>query len=210
MAEKIIMTSEDIRRSLARISHEIIERNKETEDMIIIGLRTRGFPLAKRLAANMEKFEGIKVPVGALDIVPYRDDLTSDPSPTQLTEIPVNVEDKSVVLVDDVLYTGRSTRAAMDALIDMGRPRSIQLAVLVDRGHRELPIRADYVGRNIPSSREEQVQVRTAETDGIDEVVIIRAAEVNGTSAGPVRVPKGNHAHSEPETQGQGEKERVG
>lgn len=179
MTEKIIMTSEDIRRSLARISHEIIERNKNTEDIIIIGLRTRGYPLAKRLAANIEKFEGIAVPVGALDIGPYRDDLAVHPSPTHLTHIPVNVEDKSVILVDDVLYTGRSTRAAMDALIDMGRPRSIQLAVLVDRGHRELPIRADYVGRNIPSSRDEEVQVRTAETDGIDEVIIIRP---NGSS----------------------------
>ncbi len=174
MTEKIIMTSEDIRRSLARISHEIIERNKNTEDMIIIGLRTRGYPLAKRLAANMEKFEGIVVPVGVLDIGPYRDDLSVHPSLTHLTHIPVNVEGKSVILVDDVLYTGRSTRAAMDALIDMGRPRSIQLAVLVDRGHRELPIRADYVGRNIPSSRDEEVQVRTAETDGIDEVIITR------------------------------------
>ncbi len=174
MTEKIIMTSEDIRRSLARISHEIIERNKSAEDMILIGLLTRGFPLAKRLAANLEKFEGIIVPVGALDIGPYRDDLAVHPSPTHFSEIHVNVEGKSVILVDDVLYTGRSTRAAMDALIDMGRPKSIQLAVLVDRGHRELPIRADYVGRNIPSAREEEVHVRIAETDGIDEVIISR------------------------------------
>ena len=192
MTEKNIMTSEDIRRSLARIAHEIIERNKNTEDMIIIGLRTRGYPLAKRLAANMEKFEGIVVPVGALDIGPYRDDLAVHPSHTHLTQIPVNIEDKSVILVDDVLFTGRSTRAAMDALIDMGRPKSIQLAVLIDRGHRELPIRADYVGRNIPSSREEEVQVRTAETDGIDEVIITRH---NGTGV----------VHPVP-----GERERIG
>ena len=174
MTEKIIMTAEDIRRSLARIAHEIIERNKNTGDIIIIGLRTRGYPLANRLAANLEKFEDIVVPVAALDIGPYRDDLTEHPSPTDVAKIPVNVENKSVILVDDVLYTGRSTRAAMDALIDMGRPKSIQLAVLVDRGHRELPIRADYVGRNIPSSQDEEVQVRTAETDGVDEVVIKR------------------------------------
>jgi pyrimidine operon attenuation protein/uracil phosphoribosyltransferase len=185
MTEKIIMTSEDIRRSLARISHEIIERNKNSEDMIIIGLRTRGYPLAKRLAANMEKFEGIVVPVGALDIGPYRDDLAVHPSHTQLTHIPVNIEDKAVILVDDVLFTGRSTRAAMDALIDMGRPKSIQLAVLIDRGHRELPIRADYVGRNIPSSREEEVQVRTTETDGTDEVIITRHSETGVLSTNP-------------------------
>lgn len=181
MTEKIIMTSEDVRRSLARIAHEIIERNKTTEDMVLIGLRTRGVPLAKRLAANMEKFEGLVVPVGALDIGPYRDDLASHSSPylnPQPTQIPVNVESKSVILVDDVLFTGRSTRAAMDALIDMGRPKSVQLAVLVDRGHRELPIRPDYVGRNIPSSLDEEVQVRMVETDGVDEVVIIKYDEV--------------------------------
>lgn len=183
MTGKTIMTSEDVRRSLARIAHEILERNKDTADMIIVGLHTRGFPLAKRLAAQIEKFEGIVIPVGALDIGPYRDDLALPFSPSRLNEITVSVEDKSVILVDDVLYTGRSIRAAMDALIDMGRPRSIQLAVLIDRGHRELPIRADYVGRNIPSSREEQVQVRTSETDGTDEVVIIRANDNNSPSA---------------------------
>ena len=189
MTEKIIMTSEDIRRSLARISHEIIERNKTTRDMVLIGLRTRGVPLAKRLAANMEKLEGAIIPVGALDIGPYRDDLTDHPSPrwesmgkdhlkSQLTQIPVNVEGKLVILIDDVLFTGRSTRAAMDALIDMGRPKSIQLAVLVDRGHRELPIRPDYVGRNIPSSLNEEVQVKMVEIDGVDEVVISKYDEV--------------------------------
>ncbi len=180
MTEKIIMTSEDVRRSLARISHEIIERNKTTEEMVLIGLRTRGVPLAKRLAANMEKFEGLVIPVGALDIGPYRDDLANHNNhlKSRLTQIPVNVEGKSVVLIDDVLFTGRSTRAAMDALIDMGRPKSIQLAVLVDRGHRELPIRPDYVGRNIPSSLDEEVQLRMVETDGVDEVVIIKHNEV--------------------------------
>ncbi len=179
MTKKIIMTSEDIRRSLARIAHEIIERNKTTEHLVLVGMRTRGVPLAKRLAANMEDLEGFKIPVGALDISLYRDDLSSlNPQPAvQHTDIPANIDGKSVVLVDDVLYTGRSTRAAMDALIDLGRPRSIQLAVLIDRGHRELPIRADYVGKNIPSSRDEEIQVQLIETDGMDGVVIVKNSQ---------------------------------
>ncbi len=178
MSKKIIMTPEDIRRTLARIAHETIERNKAIDHLILVGMRTRGVPLAKRLAANIEDFEGLKIPVGALDITPYRDDLASlNRQPlVKRTDIPVNIDGKSIVLVDDVLYTGRSTRAAMDALIDLGRPQSIQLAVLVDRGHRELPIRADYVGKNIPSSRDEEIQVRLVETDGIDEVTIISVA----------------------------------
>jgi len=176
MTKKTVMTSEDIRRSLARIAHEIIERNKTTEHLVVVGMHTRGVPLAKRLVAKMEDLEGLKIPVGALDIYPYRDDLSSlNPQPTvQHTNIPVGIDDKSVVLVDDVLYTGRSTRAAMDALIDLGRPRSIQLAVLIDRGHRELPVRADYVGKNIPSSRHEEIKVQLMETDGIDRVVIVK------------------------------------
>ncbi len=178
MSKKILMTPEDIRRTLARIAHETIERNKAIDHLILVGMRTRGVPLAKRLAANIEDFEGLKIPVGALDITPYRDDLAPlNRQPlVKRTDIPVNVDGKSIVLVDDVLYTGRSTRAAMDALIDLGRPQSIQLAVLVDRGHRELPIRADYVGKNIPSSRDEEIQVRLVETDGIDEVTIISIA----------------------------------
>lgn len=179
MAEKIIMTSEDIRRTLARIAHEIIERNKSTEHLILVGLHTRGVPLAGRLAANIESFEQSKLSIGSLDISPYRDDLPSiELKPVvQHTDIPDDTGGKSIVLVDDVLYTGRSIRAAMDALIDRGRPRSIQLAVLIDRGHREMPIRADYVGKNIPSARQEDIQVRLVETDGIDEVVIISEAE---------------------------------
>jgi len=179
MTKKIIMTPEDIKRSLARIAHEIIERNKTTGHLVLVGMRTRGVPLANRLAADMEALEGSKIPVGALDISLYRDDLSSvGEQPTvQHTDIPVDIDDKSVVLVDDVLYTGRSTRAAMDALIDLGRPRSIQLAVLVDRGHRELPIRADYVGKNIPSSRDEEIQVQLMETDGTDGVVIIKNSQ---------------------------------
>ena len=176
MTKKTVMTSEDIRRSLARIAHEIIERNKTTEHLVLVGMHTRGVPLAKRLVAKMEDLEGLKIPVGALDIYLYRDDLSSlNPQPTvQRTDIPVRIDDKSVVLVDDVLYTGRSTRAAMDALIDLGRPRSIQLAVLIDRGHRELPVRADYIGKNIPSARHEEIKVQLMETDGIDRVVIVK------------------------------------
>ena len=175
MAKKIIMNGADIKRTLARISHEIVEHNKYTERLVLVGMRTRGVPLSNRLAANIESFEGARVPVGALDISLYRDDLSSlDLQPiVKSTDIPVSVDGKAIVLVDDVLYTGRSIRAAMDALIDLGRPHSIQLAVLIDRGHRELPIRADYVGKNMPSSRHEEIQVQLKETDGIDEVAII-------------------------------------
>ena len=169
------MTEDDIRRTLARIAHEIIEQNKTMNHLILVGMRTRGVPLARRLAANIENFEKVKVPVGALDISLYRDDLSSiDPHPVvQRTSIPTNIDDKLIVLVDDVLFTGRSTRAAMDALIDLGRPRLIQLAVLIDRGHREMPIRPDYIGKNIPSSRHEEIKVQLLETDGIDEVAIV-------------------------------------
>ena len=175
MAKKIILNGADIRRTLARIGHEIIERNRSTERLVLVGMRTRGVPLARRLAANMGSFEGAKIPVGALDFSLYRDDLASlDLQPiVKSTDIPVSIDGKAIVLVDDVLYTGRSTRAAMDALIDLGRPHSIQLAVLVDRGHREMPIRADYVGKNMPSSRHEEIQVQLVETDGIDEVAIV-------------------------------------
>jgi pyrimidine operon attenuation protein/uracil phosphoribosyltransferase len=187
MTEKVVMSREDIRRSLARIAHEIMERNKTVENLVLVGMRTRGVPLARRLAANMENFEGLKIPVGALDISFYRDDLSLlNVQPTvQHTDITVSIDDRFVVLVDDVLYTGRSTRAAMDALIDLGRPQSIQLAVLIDRGHRELPIRPDYVGKNIPSSRDEEIQVRLIEVDGVDEVVIIRN---NQATASPKRI----------------------
>jgi len=175
MPQKIVMSPEDIKRTLARIAHEIIERNKSVDNLILVGMHTRGVPLAKRLAANIEHFEGFKIPVGALDINLYRDDLSSlNLRPiVHRTDIPVSIDGKSIILVDDVLYTGRSIRAAMDALIDLGRPESIQLAVLVDRGHRELPIRADYVGKNMPSSKLEEIQVRLVETDNADEVAII-------------------------------------
>ena len=179
MSRKNIMIPEEIRRTLARIAHEIIEQNKAIERLILVGIHTRGVPLAKRLAANIEDFEGLKIPVGALDISLYRDDRASlNLQPViHRTDIPTSIDGKSIVLVDDVLYTGRSIRAAMDALIDLGRPQSIQLAVLIDRGHRELPIRADYVGKNIPSSRCEKIQIQLEETDGIDDVAIVSVAE---------------------------------
>ncbi len=174
MTEKVIMTREDIRRSLARIAHEIIERNQNLESVVLVGMRTRGVPLAHRLADNIARFEGVKVPVGALDISFYRDDLSLGERQARIkgTDMPVDILNRSIVLVDDVIYTGRSTRAAMDALIDLGRPQTIQLAVLIDRGHRELPIRPDYVGKNIPSARDEDIQVHLVESDGSEEVVI--------------------------------------
>ena len=175
MSEKVIMSSGDVGRTLARIAHEMIERNKDPEQLVLVGMHTRGVPLARRLAARVAEFGGPQIPVGALDISRYRDDISyPDEQPTvKRTDVPDGVEGRSVVLVDDVLYTGRSVRAAMDALIDLGRPRSIQLVVLVDRGHRELPIRADYVGKNVPSSRREEIKVRLVETDGVDQVAIV-------------------------------------
>jgi pyrimidine operon attenuation protein/uracil phosphoribosyltransferase len=175
MAQKVILGAEDIRRTLARIAHEILERNHSSRDLVIIGMYTRGVPLANRLAENILRFEGLEIPVGTLDFSLYRDDLDSQRfHPTiKNTDIPFSINNKIVVLVDDVLFTGRSTRAAMDALIDYGRPKAIQLAVLVDRGHRELPVRADYIGKNIPSSRDEKIKVRLTETDGRDEILIL-------------------------------------
>jgi pyrimidine operon attenuation protein/uracil phosphoribosyltransferase len=178
MPEKVIMSGEEIRRALTRIAHEVVERNHGCKDLVFIGIYTRGVPLARRIAASVREIEGMEVPVGALDIGPYRDDLSNLESPPKLrpSDIPSDIVGKRVVLVDDVLYTGRSTRAAMDALIDFGRPQYVQLAVLVDRGHRELPIRPDYVGRNLPTSRKEEIAVRLEEVDGKDEVSIITAA----------------------------------
>ena len=175
MPEKVLLTSREIGRALARIAHEIVEKNKGAEGIVLVGMRTRGVPLAKRIAEIIKSFERTSTPVGTLDIGLYRDDI----SPSELksvnqsrTDIPTSITDRRVILVDDVLYTGRSIRAAMDALMDMGRPSSIQLAVLIDRGHRELPIRADYVGKNIPSSMDEDIQVQLEEIDGVDEVII--------------------------------------
>ncbi len=163
-------------RSLARIAHEILERNKGIGDLAFIGIRARGVPLAERLAAQIKQIAHVEVPTGALDITLYRDDLMRHavgPQPlVRRTEIPFSLDGRHIVLVDDVFYTGRTIRAALDALIDFGRPSAIQLVVLVDRGHRELPIRADYVGKNIPTSRQESVQVRLVELDGKDEVEV--------------------------------------
>ena len=176
MPSKVVMTAEEMRRSLARMAHEIVERNKSTDNLLLVGMRTRGVPLARRLAANIASFEKNPVPVGALDFSLYRDDLNERHPQVKTTDIPESIAGKAIILVDDVFYTGRSVRAAMDALIDLGRPEVIQLAVLVDRGHRELPIRADYVGKNIPSSKDEDVQVELTETDGKDEVRIASEA----------------------------------
>lgn len=177
MAPKIkaqIMDEERIRRSLVRIAHEIIERNRGIEDLVIVGIRRRGVPLAERLVEGIQKIEGVKVPLGVLDITLYRDDLTTiGPHPmVHRTEMPVDITNKVIVLVDDVLYTGRTIRAALDAIMDIGRPKKILLAVLVDRGHRELPIRADFVGRNVPTSKREFIHVKIKEIDGEDKVLI--------------------------------------
>jgi pyrimidine operon attenuation protein/uracil phosphoribosyltransferase len=170
-----ILDKDTLNRTLTRIAHEILERNKGIENLCLVGIRSRGVYLAQRLAASIKKIEGQEVPVGTLDITLYRDDLTLIASHPVVhkTEIDFDIKDKNVVLVDDVLYTGRTVRAALDALIDLGRPRSIQLAVMVDRGHRELPIRADYAGKNIPTASNETVEVHLAEVDGKDEIVIV-------------------------------------
>ena len=177
----VVMDAERVGRSLTRIAHEIIERNRGVGDVALVGVRTRGVPLAKRIAASLRQITGQDVPCGALDITLYRDDLMRHavgPQPiVRSTDIPFSIDSRHIILVDDVLYTGRTIRAALDALIDFGRPQSIQLVVMVDRGHRELPIKADYVGKNVPTSRRETVQVRLLETDGIDEVAIEQVSE---------------------------------
>ena len=172
----IVMDADRMGRTLTRIAHEILERNRGVDALAFVGIRARGVPMAARLGAELEKIAGVKVPIGALDITLYRDDLMRTavgPQPViRRTEIPFSIDGRHILLVDDVLYTGRTIRAALDALVDFGRPSAIQLVVLVDRGHRELPIRADYVGRNIPTSRHQSVQVRLVETDGRDEVEV--------------------------------------
>lgn len=174
MIARTVLTAEEIRRAISRIAHEIVERNHGVDSLVFVGMRTRGVPLAERLAAAVAEFEGGEVPVGALDIGLYRDDIASRSPRIQPTDLPSNIEGKTVVLVDDVLFTGRSIRAALDALADFGRPAAIQLAVLVDRGHRQLPIRPDYIGKNIPTALHEDVDVLLAETDDRDEVRIAR------------------------------------
>ena len=185
-AGKTVWEPAEIGRALTRIAHEILERTDGAADVVLMGIPTRGVPLAARLAARLEQVEGIAVPAGSVDITMYRDDLRLRPArPLGHTDLPpAGIDGKTVVLVDDVLYSGRTVRAALDALSDLGRPRAVQLAVLVDRGHRELPIRADYVGKNLPTSSQEKVQVQLAETDGRDAVVL-GAAPAEGAAAPP-------------------------
>ena len=175
----VVMDAARVERTIARIAHEIVERNRDLDQLALVGVRTRGVPIARRISEAVAAITGTRIPVGTLDITLYRDDLmrhTVGPQPVvHRTDIPFSIDDRRILLVDDVLYTGRTVRAALDALIDFGRPRSIQLVVLVDRGHRELPIKADYVGKNLPTSPRESVQVRLAETDGQDEVVVQEA-----------------------------------
>lgn len=169
-----ILDEKAIKRSLIRISHEIIERNKGVQDVVLVGIKRRGFPLAERIRDEVEKIEGVRIPVGSVDITFYRDDLThkADIPSVESVNIDVDINNKIIILVDDVLYTCRTVRAAIDAVIDTGRPKALQLAVLIDRGHKELPIRADYVGKNIPTSREEKIAVHITEIDGEDSVKI--------------------------------------
>jgi pyrimidine operon attenuation protein / uracil phosphoribosyltransferase len=180
-----IMTADEIRRATVRISHEIVEKQAGTAGLALVGIQRRGVPLAHRIADAIAEHEGVVLPVGALDITFYRDDLSlvAQQPLVKGTDLPFDLNGATVVLVDDVLYTGRTIRAAMDALVDFGRPQAIRLAVLIDRGHRELPIRADHVGKNVPTSREEIVRVHLAETDGEDGVDIER---VSGAVAEPV------------------------
>jgi len=175
--ERVVLDAQGVERALARITHEILERNKGTSGLVLIGIRSRGVDLAARLARKIAEIEGVEVPMGIIDITLYRDDLTraAEQPLVKGTDIRFPIDDRQVILVDDVLYTGRTVRAALDALIDFGRPRTVQLAVLVDRGHRELPIRADYVGKNLPTALNESVEVRLSERDGQDEVVLVPA-----------------------------------
>jgi pyrimidine operon attenuation protein/uracil phosphoribosyltransferase len=172
----VVMDADRMGRSLTRIAHEVVERNRGIDDLALVGIRERGVPIARRIARRLQDITARPIPTGALDITLYRDDLMRQavgPQPlVRSTEIPFDIDDRVILLVDDVLFTGRTVRAALDALIDFGRPKAIQLIVLVDRGHRELPIKADYVGKNVPTSRRESVQVRLEEVDGHDEVVI--------------------------------------
>jgi len=182
----VVLDARDISRALTRISHEILERNKGAEGLVLLGIPTRGVGLAHRIAERIAETEGVEVPVGSLDITLYRDDLRRHPARgPQHTEVPPGgIDGSTVVLVDDVLYSGRTVRAALDALADLGRPDAVRLAVLVDRGHRELPVRADHVGKNLPSARTERVMVRLAETDGHDEVRIAGRPSASATTTG--------------------------
>lgn len=179
MQAKEVVDQVTMKRALTRITYEIIERNHSIDDVVLVGIKTRGIYIASRIAERLKQLEGIEVPVGELDITLYRDDKKEIPDEPELhsSDIPVSLEGKEVILIDDVLYTGRTIRAAMDAVMDFGRPRKISLAVLVDRGHRELPIRADYVGKNIPTSKVEEILVEMQELDGQDRIMILKEEE---------------------------------
>jgi pyrimidine operon attenuation protein/uracil phosphoribosyltransferase len=185
MPEKILLNSSDIERVLVRIAHEIVEHNKGAKNIAFVGIKTRGVPLAQRLARIIQSMEQVDIPVGSLDITLYRDDVSSlgFKHVVQQTYVPFDITNKQVILVDDVFYTGRSIRAALDALIDLGRPETIQLAVLIDRGHRELPIRADFVGKNIPTARNEEIKVYVSEVDAVDKAVVLRQEGGNNEHA---------------------------
>jgi pyrimidine operon attenuation protein/uracil phosphoribosyltransferase len=172
------MTADDVRRALVRISHEIVEKHGGTDGLVLVGIQTRGVPLAERLAGAIETNEGVRPAVGSLDISFHRDDVEPGARQPRVkgTDLPFPLESSTLVIVDDVLFTGRTIRAALDALVEIGRPKAVRLAVLVDRGHRELPIRADHVGKNVPTSRDERIRVHLAETDGADEVLIEKAS----------------------------------
>ena len=184
---RVVMDAVAVRRAVIRIAHEIIERNRGTEDLALVGIRSRGDWLAQRLQAELMRMEDREVPCGAMDVTLYRDDLHrgADQAPVQITDITWEVDGRTILLVDDVLFTGRTVRAALDALMDFGRPRSIQLGVLVDRGHRELPIRADYVGKNLPTHRVENVRVQLEESEGRDEVAILAGPALERPGSGP-------------------------
>jgi pyrimidine operon attenuation protein/uracil phosphoribosyltransferase len=188
VSESRILDADDLRRALTRMAHEIVERNGGTDDLVLVGVRSRGVPLARRLAGMIEQHEGASLPVGSLDITFYRDDLTrlAHAPIVKRTDALPQIGGKTVVLVDDVLFTGRTVRAALDALTDHGRPRAVRLAVVVDRGHRELPIRADHVGKNLPTARDDLVHVRLTESDETDEVVLEQA----GASIGQAQVDR--------------------
>ena len=179
MTSRLIMTTDDVRRALVRISHEIVEKHGGTDGLALVGIQRRGVPLAERLAQAIEGHEGVRLPVGRLDITFHRDDVAKEARQPVInaTDLPFDLELTTLVIVDDVLYTGRTVRAAMDALVDMGRPKAVRLAVLVDRGHRELPIRADHVGKNVPTSRDEVIRVRLVEVDGGEDEVVIERRE---------------------------------
>jgi pyrimidine operon attenuation protein/uracil phosphoribosyltransferase len=188
----MVMDQADVGRALTRIAHEVVERNKGTDGLVLVGIHTRGVPLARRLAAKLGEIEGARVPTGALDVTMYRDDIgLRPPAATRDTDLPFDLAGTVVVLVDDVLYTGRTIRAALDALTDFARPRAIQLAVLVDRGHRELPLRADYVGKNLPTAPDGVVKVLLSETDGRDGVLVMHGDAATGDGLRDDRRPVG-------------------